>query len=107
MTGTKPRSYCLADKPFPVGAKAMRQLRLLQLGPMPVEWATATYERLRRGGYATLTAQGTVFITDAGRALLSGPEGRAATRPEPKAAETTTQAAGAGEDGTETIARTG
>lgn len=69
------RAYCLADKPFPVSARALRYLARMD-GIIWAWWEIAEapriYERLRLGGYVRfdeprLYAQ----ITDAGRALLA------------------------------------
>lgn len=64
------RSYCLADKPFPVSARAMRTLRLIaEDGGWPKTAAVTQIERLQRSGYLR-DMHGVFVITDAGRALL-------------------------------------
>lgn len=64
------RSYCLQDKPFPVGAKALRTLARCADGPIQTSDAASQVERLRRSGYVRIMA-GMACITDAGRALLA------------------------------------
>lgn len=69
-----PRTYCLADKPIPVSARALAYLARMD-GIIWAWWeireAPRIYERLRLGGYVRfdqhrLYAQ----ITNAGHALL-------------------------------------
>jgi hypothetical protein len=49
MTGA--REYCLADKPNPVSARAMRTLQMVADLSPPVHTAPRQIERLRRSGY--------------------------------------------------------
>lgn len=73
-TAQNKRTYCLADKPFPVGARAMRYLARMD-GIIVAWWEVAEapriYERLRLGGYVRFD-EGRKYaqITAAGRALL-------------------------------------
>lgn len=68
MSGKRP--YCRADKPFPVGARALRTLAALNdESDYLVTTASRQCERLRRSGYIRVE-DGRARITEAGRALL-------------------------------------
>lgn len=79
MTSQPKVPSSLKDKPFPVSAKAMRQLERFRADyQVGLSWsdAPAQFERLRLGGYVRkvglLGVSHWACITDAGRALLAG-----------------------------------